>query len=176
MIGDNIFIYFYGINCCDFMKFCAVLVVIMGLSSKVAVEMVELVINLQCLLVIWIGVQECIGCMEFLFCVMYLMVENFVLEIIFLEYYEVFFVVFGYQVEENKYNVFEKYKGQYVLVVDGFILLKDNGIYCMVVGELIVDYICKAVEGAAVIIVIGFCFVWGGVVAVGVNLIGAVSL
>lgn len=63
-----------------------------------------------------------------------------------------------------------------MLVVDGFILLKDNGIYCMVVGELIVDYICKVVEGVVVIIVIGFCFVWGGVVVVGVNLIGVVSL
>lgn len=45
MIGDNIFIYFYGINRRDFMKFCVVLVVIMGLSSKVVVEMVESVIN-----------------------------------------------------------------------------------------------------------------------------------
>lgn len=63
-----------------------------------------------------------------------------------------------------------------MLVVDGFILLKDNGIYCMVVGESIVDYIRKAAEGVVVIIVIGFCFAWGGVVVVGVNLIGVVSL
>lgn len=46
----------------------------------------------------------------------------------------------------------------------------------MVVGELIVDYICKVVDGVVVIIVIGFCLVWGGVVVVGVNLIGVVSL
>lgn len=39
---------------------------------------------------------------------------------------------FGHQVEENKHNALEKYKGQYVLVVDGSIPLKDNGIYCMV--------------------------------------------
>ncbi len=62
---------------------------------------------------------------------------------------------FGHQVEENKHNALEKYKGQYVLVVDGSIPLKDNGIYCMVAGEPIVDHIRKAAEGAAAIIAIG---------------------
>ena len=38
------------------------------------------------------------------------------------------------------------YKGRYVLVVDGSIPLKDNGIYCMVAGEPIVDHIRKAAE------------------------------
>ena len=50
------------------------------------------------------------------------------------------------RVEENKHNALEKYKGQYVLVVDGSIPLKDNGIYCMVAGEPIVDHIRKAAE------------------------------
>lgn len=83
---------------------------------------------------------------------------------------------FGHQVEENKHNALEKYKGQYVLVVDGSIPLKDNGIYCMVAGEPIVDHIRKAAEGAAAIIAIGSCSAWGGVAAAGVNPTGAVSL
>ena len=82
----------------------------------------------------------------------------------------------GAEVEENKHNALEKYKGQYVLVVDGSIPLKDNGIYCMVAGEPIVDHIRKAAEGAAAIIAIGSCSAWGGVAAAGVNPTGAVSL
>ncbi len=39
----------------------------------------------------------------------------------------------------------------------GLIPLKDNGIYCMVAGEPIVDHIRKAAEGAAAIIAIGSC-------------------
>ncbi|MDA4601897.1 hydrogenase 2 small subunit, partial [Enterobacter hormaechei] len=70
-------------------------------------------------------------------------VENLVLETISLEYHEVLSAAFGHQVEENKHNALEKYKGQYVLVVDGSIPLKDNGIYCMVAGEPIVDHIRK---------------------------------
>ncbi len=51
-------------------------------------------------------------------------VENLVLETISLEYHEVLSAAFGHQVEENKHNALEKYKGQYVLVVDGSIPLK----------------------------------------------------
>ena len=98
------------------------------------------------------------------------------LETISLEYHEVLSAAFGHQVEENKHNALEKYKGQYVLVVDGSIPLKDNGIYCMVAGEPIVDHIRKAAEGAAAIIAIGSCSAWGGVAAAGVNPTGAVSL
>ncbi len=63
-----------------------------------------------------------------------------------------------------------------MLVVDGSIPLKDNGIYCMVAGEPIVDHIRKAAEGAAAIIAIGSCSALGGVAAAGVNPTGAVSL
>lgn len=61
-------------------------------------------------------------------------------------------------------------------MVDGSIPLKDNGIYCMVAGEPIVDHIRKAADGAAAIIAIGSCSAWGGVAAAGVNPTGAVSL
>ena len=79
----------------------------------------------------------------------YLELKEDKLETISLEYHEVLSAAFGHQVEENKHNALEKYKGQYVLVVDGSIPLKDNGIYCMVAGEPIVDHIRKAAEGAA---------------------------
>lgn len=158
------------------MKLCAALAATMGLSSKAAAEMAESVTNPQRPPVIWIGAQECTGCTESLLRATHPTVENLVLETISLEYHEVLSAAFGHQVEENKHNALEKYKGQYVLVVDGSIPLKDNGIYCMVAGEPIVDHIRKAAEGAAAIIAIGSCSAWGGVAAAGVNPTGAVSL
>ncbi len=83
---------------------------------------------------------------------------------------------FGHQAEENKHRALEQYKGQYVLVVDGSIPMKDGGIYCMVAGEPIVEHIRKAAENAAAIIAIGSCSASGGVAAAGVNPTGAVSL
>ncbi len=102
--------------------------------------MAESVSNPQRPPVIWIGAQECTGCTESLLRATHPTVENLVLETISLEYHEVLSAAFGHQVEENKHNALEKYKGQYVLVVDGSIPLKDNGIYCMVAGEPIVDH------------------------------------
>lgn len=176
MTGDNTLIHSHGINRRDFMKLCAALAATMGLSSKAAAEMAESVTNPQRPPVIWIGAQECAGCTESLLRATHPTVENLVLETISLEYHEVLSAAFGHQVEENKHNALEKYKGQYVLVVDGSIPLKDNGIYCMVAGEPIVDHIRKAAEGAAAIIAIGSCSAWGGVAAAGVNPTGAVSL
>ena len=57
-----------------------------------------------------------------------------------LEYHEVLSAAFGHQAEANKHNAIEKYKGKYVLVVDGSVPLKDNGIYCMIAGEPIADH------------------------------------
>lgn len=160
MTGDNTLIHSHGINRRDFMKLCAALAATMGLSSKAAAEMAESVTNPQRPPVIWIGAQECTGCTESLLRATHPTVENLVLETISLEYHEVLSAAFGHQVEENKHNALEKYKGQYVLVVDGSIPLKDNGIYCMVAGEPIVDHIRKAAEGAAAIIAIGSCSAW----------------
>ncbi|XNM49929.1 hydrogenase small subunit [Escherichia coli] len=176
MTGDNTLIHSHGINRRDFMKLCAALAATMGLSSKAAAEMAESVTNPQRPPVIWIGAQECTGCTESLLRATHPTVENLVLETISLEYHEVLSAAFGHQVEENKHNALEKYKGQYVLVVDGSIPLKDNGIYCMVAGEPIVDHIRKAAEGAAAIIAIGSCSASGRAAAAGVNPTGAVSL
>lgn len=161
MTGDNSLINSNGINRRDFMKLCAALAATMGLSSKAAAEMAESVSRPQRPPVIWIGAQECTGCTESLLRATHPTVENLVLETISLEYHEVLSAAFGHQVEENKHNALEKYKGQYVLVVDGSIPLKDNGIYCMVAGEPIVDHIRRAAEGAAAIIAIGSCAAWG---------------
>ena len=98
------------------------------------------------------------------------------LDVISLEYHEVLSAAFGEQAEENKHHALEKYKGQYVLVVDGSIPLKDGGVYCMVAGKPIVEHIREAAKNAAAIIAIGSCAAWGGVPASGGNPTGAASL
>lgn len=126
--------------------------------------------------VIWISAQECTGCTESLLRATHPTIENLILDMISLEYHEVLSAAFGHQAEANKHNAIEKYKGKYVLVVDGSVPLKDDGIYCMIAGEPIADHIRRAAEGAAAIIAIGSCAAWGGVAAAGDNPTGAASL
>lgn len=176
MTGDNSLLSYHGVNRRDFMKLCTAMAATMGLSSTAAAEIAESIGNPQRPPVIWIGAQECTGCTESLLRATHPTIENLLLDTISLEYHEVLSAAFGHQVEENKHNAMEKYRGQYVLVIDGSIPLKDNGIYCMVAGEPIVDHIKRAAEGAAAIIAIGSCAAWGGVAAAGSNPTDAVGL
>lgn len=166
----------HGINRRDFMKLCTALAATLGLSGKAVAGMATALTQPQRPPVVWIGAQECTGCTESLLRATHPTLENLLLETISLEYHEVLSAAFGHQAEANKHQALEKYKGQYVLVVDGSIPLKDNGIYCMVAGEPIVDHIRRAAEHAAAIIAIGSCSAWGGVAAAGVNPTGAVGL
>lgn len=175
MAEDN-FLSAHGVNRRDFMKLCAGMAATLWLSSNAAAEMVAAITNPQRPPVIWIGAQECTGCTESLLRATHPTIENLILNTISLEYHEVLSAAFGHQAEENKHNAMKRYKGKYVLVVDGSIPLKDGGVYCMVAGEPIVDHIRRAAADAAAVIAIGSCAAWGGVPATGGNPTGAVSL
>ncbi|SIR54465.1 hydrogenase small subunit [Aeromonas sp. RU39B] len=165
-----------GVSRRDFMKFCAGLAATAGLPVSAAEKVASALSAPERPPVIWIGAQECTGCTESLLRATHPTLENLVLDTISLEYHEVLSAAFGHQVEENKRQAMSRYKGRYVLVVDGSIPLKDGGIYCMVAGKPIVEHIREAAEGAAAIIAIGSCASWGGVPMTGGNPTGAVSL
>lgn len=175
MVEDN-FLSAHGINRRDFMKLCAGMAATLGLSQHAVAKMATALTSPKRPPVIWIGAQECTGCTESLLRATHPTIENLILNTISLEYHEVLSAAFGHQAEENKHNAMTRYKGKYVLVVDGSIPLKDGGIYCMVAGEPIVDHIRRAAADAAAVIAIGSCAAWGGVPASGGNPTGAVSL
>ncbi|MGH1391321.1 MAG: hydrogenase 2 small subunit [Aeromonas jandaei] len=175
MVEDN-FLSAHGINRRDFMKLCAGMAATLGLSQNAVAKMATALTSPERPPVIWIGAQECTGCTESLLRATHPTIENLILNTISLEYHEVLSAAFGHQAEENKHNAIKRYKGKYVLVVDGSIPLKDGGVYCMVAGEPIVDHIRRAASDAAAVIAIGSCAAWGGVPASGGNPTGAVSL
>ncbi|MFJ5315321.1 hydrogenase 2 small subunit [Pectobacterium versatile] len=176
MIKENKMFFREGVNRRDFMKLCTALAATMGLSGRAAAEIASSVSASARPPVIWIGAQECTGCTESLLRATHPTIENLLLNVISMEYHEVLSAAFGEQAEENKHRAIEQYKGQYVLVVDGSIPIKDGGIYCMVAGKPIVEHIRDAAQHAAAIIAIGSCSAWGGVPATGSNPTGAVSL
>jgi hydrogenase small subunit len=165
-----------GVNRRDFMKFCTGVAASMGLPIASAQAMADAVTHKKRPPVIWIGAQECTGCTETLLRSTHPTIENLILNTISLEYHEVLSAAAGHQVEATKHQSIKDNWGQYVLVVDGSIPIKDNGVYCMVAGKPILEHIKEAAEGAAAIIAIGSCAAWGGVAAAGPNPTGAVSL
>lgn len=173
---DDLFSALTDVSRRDFMKLCTAMAATMGLSANASAEMTDALTSPQRPPVIWIGAQECTGCTESLLRATHPTVENLVLDLISLEYHEVLSAAFGEQAEENKHNAMHKYKGQYILVVDGSIPVKDDGIYCMIAGKPVLQHIKEAAKDALAIIAIGSCAAWGGVPSVGGNPTGARSL
>ena len=138
MVADN-FLSAHGINRRDFMKLCAGMAATLGLSNQAVAKMATALTSPERPPVIWIGAQECTGCTESLLRATHPTIENLILNTISLEYHEVLSAAFGHQAEENKHNAIERYKGKYVLVVDGSIPRKDGGVGGITVNQQAYD-------------------------------------
>ena len=63
----------------------------------------------------------------------------------------------GHQAEAAKQATMEKYKGEYILCVEGSIPLGDDGNYCCIAGKSAKEPFIEAAEGAKAIIAWGSC-------------------
>jgi hydrogenase small subunit len=93
-----------------------------------------------------------------------------------LDYHETLMAGSGHQAEKSLHDSMQANKGKYILVVEGAIPVKDNGIYCKVGGKTALESLRKAAEGASAIIAIGTCAGYGGIQSGGPNPTGAVGV
>src|SRR5512133_70645 len=168
---------FPGLNRRDFIKTCitvsAMLGLPIGMVSKVAAAAQK---SDSRPAVIWLHFQECTGCSESLLRSSHPTVANLILDMISLDYHETLMAGSGHQAEKSLHDSMTANKGKYILVVEGGIPTKDNGIYCKVAGKTALESLRKAAEGAAAIISIGTCASYGGIQSVGPNPTGAVGV
>lgn len=130
----------------------------------------------QRLPVIWLELQDCAGCSEALTRSQSPTLVNLVLNSITVEYHETLSAAAGFQAEEAKQSAMKKYAGKYILVVEGAVSPKDDGIYCTIGGRSSVDLLQEAAAGAAAIIATGNCATFGGLPRANPNPTGAVGV
>ncbi len=164
-----------GVSRRDFMKYCTVMASSMGLSSGVAPQIAEALTQKKRPPVIWLHGQECTGCTETLLRPSHPTLENLILDIISLDYHETLLVGAGHQAEEALQSSMKANAGKFVLVIEGAIPLKDDGIYCMIGGKTFMSMVEEAADKAAAIIAIGSCAAWGGIPSASPNPTGAVG-
>jgi len=158
-----------GVSRRDFLKFCSVMAVGMGLPLSAGVRIAEAIVNPKRPPVIWLSFQECTGCVESLLRSNHPTLEHLILDLISLDYSETLSAAAGHQAEAAKAESIRKNKGKFVLVVDGAIPTKDHGIYCKIGGRTALDILNETAPHAAAIIAMGSCASWGGVAAAGPN-------
>ncbi len=165
-----------GVSRRDFIKFCGVMAVGMGLPVGMGPRIAAAATAPQRPPVIWIHGQECTGCSESLLRTSHPTLERLILDLISLDYHETLEAGAGRQAEAAFDQAVKKSAGRFILVVEGSAPVKDGGIYCKIAGKPFVDIVTETAAKAAAIIAIGSCASWGGVQSSAPNPTGATGI
>ncbi len=163
----------WQLNRRDFLKLSIKTAAVLGLSTTMVPELCNAFEKKDKPAVIWLHFQECTGCTESLLRSTEPEVTELILDIISLEYHETLFAAAGHQIEENLEAAMARYPDKYVLVVEGAIPTKEDGMYCTISGHTAVDILEKTASHAAAVIALGSCASWGGIAAAAPNPTGA---
>jgi hydrogenase small subunit len=141
----------------DFMKFSAFIAAYMGLESTMIGQVAKALETTHRLPVIWEHFQECTCCSESFIRSDHPIVSEIILDKISLDYTQTLMAASGHQAEAAKHDTMKKYKGEYILCVEGSVPMGDDGNYCCIAGRSAKDLLIEAAEGAKAIIAWGSC-------------------
>jgi len=170
-----------GVNRRDFLTFCAKLMVVapagLAITSYVTPEAVAQAIGkARRPSVIWLHMQDCTGCTETLLRTSQPDLADLILNMISLDYHETIMAAAGHDAELALQDAMNQNDGKFVLVVEGSIPTKDNGIYLKIANKWGTDLLREVASRAAAVISIGSCASWGGIPSSGPNPTGAVGV
>lgn len=141
----------------DFMKFCTMMAAYMGLEQSGLAQVAKALQQKTRMPVIWLHFQECTCCSESFIRSSHPMVADILLDQISLDYTETLMAASGFQAEQAMKNTMEKYKGEYILCVEGSVPMEADGVYCMIGGKTSLQILEEAAENAKAVIAWGSC-------------------
>ncbi len=159
----------------EFMQFCAATAATLGLSTGAEAAIAKAVEKARRPSVIWLHFQECTGCSESLLRAEHPTLEKLILDVISLDYHETLMAAAGHQAEAARKAAMKANKGKYILVVEGAIPTKQNGIFCKIGGHTAIDLLKECAADAAAVIAMGSCASWGGMPSTIPSIAGADS-
>jgi len=165
-----------GISRRGFLKFCATMASVMALPPGMAPAIAEALSKAKRPSVIWLSFQECTGCTESLTRSTKPTLESLILGAISLDYHHTLQAAAGTAAEAAREQAMEAFFGKYLLIVDGSIPLKDNGVYSTIAGVTNLQMLQDVAKGAAAIVAVGSCAAFGGLPHANPNPTGAVPV
>jgi len=165
-----------GMSRREFLTYCTGVAATLGLSPAFGVKIANAAVAAPRPTVIWLSGQACTGCTETLLRTHHPSLETLILETISLDYNETLMTGAGHQAENWKQQAMKANWGKYLMVTDGAVPTKDDGVYCKVAGKTYKEAVLECAKGAAAVVSIGSCASWGGWPSTGVNPTGAVGL
>lgn len=127
---------------------------------------------------VWLHMAECTGCSESLLRSATPSIDSLIFDYISLEYHETIMAAAGWQAEHNLEHAMEKYKGRYILMVEGGIPHGQSDYFLTIGahGKTGEQSAREASANAAAIFAIGSCSSFGGVQAAYPNPTNATAL
>jgi hydrogenase small subunit len=170
-----------GVSRRDFVVFCAKLMAAapfgLALTGRArAAEVAREVAKARRLPVIWLHFQDCTGCTETLLRTSKPDLAEVILHLISLDYHETLMAAAGKAAEAALRASMRENAGKYVLVVEGSIPRKDQGVYMKIAGKPAVVLLEEVAAQAAAVIGIGSCAAWGGIPSADPDPTGAVGV
>ena len=155
----------HGVSRRDFLKYCSAMGALLAVPGTFTARIAEAIESDTRPPVIWLEFQDCAGDSESLLRANRPGVGELVLDHISLDYHETIMAAAGHQAEASKHATVEKYRGQYICVVEGSIPTGAKGAYCTIGGHSAVDILKEVGGNAGLVIAVGSCSSYGGLPA-----------
>jgi hydrogenase small subunit len=170
-----------GVSRRNFLQLCSKIMVVapvgLALTHKTtAAQIAKLVGNARRPSVIWLHFQDCTGCTETLLRTSAPDVAHLILDVISLDYHETLMAASGTQAEAALQSAIQENAGKFVLVVEGAIPTRDDGVYMQLASRPAIQVLKEVASQAAAVIAMGSCASWGGVASADPNPTGAVGV
>ena len=149
----------------DFLKFCSMAAVALGLGPMGHLEIAHAMETKPYLPVIWINGLSCSCCTESFIRSAHPLASDIILSMIALDYQDTIMAAAGDQAMQCFEEAISAYKGRYILAVEGNPPLGEEGMYCIDGGRPFMDKLQRGAAGAKAIVAWGTCASWGCVQA-----------
>ena len=154
-----------GITRRSFIKFCSLTASSLGLGSTFVPKIAHALETKPRTPVIWLHGLECTCCSESFIRSAHPLTKDVVLSMLSLDYDDTLMAAAGHQAEAIIEEVKKKYKGNYILAVEGNPPLGEEGMYCIYYGKPFVEVLREYAKHAKAIVSWGSCASWGCVQA-----------
>jgi len=165
-----------GVSRRDFIKYATLVTSVLGFGPAMIPRVAEAMAAKARPTVIWMQFAECTGCTEAFIRTTYPWIDELVLDVLDVAYHETIMAPSGEAAEKSLHDAIEKNKGKYILVCEGAVPMKDNGIYGKVGGKTMLELAKMGTANALATICVGNCACSGGVQAAKPNPTQAVSV
>jgi hydrogenase small subunit len=154
-----------GISRRSFLKYCSLTATSLGLGPAFVPQIAHAMETKPRTPVLWLHGLECTCCSESFIRSAHPLAKDVVLSMISLDYDDTLMAAAGHQAEAILEEIITKYKGNYILAVEGNPPLNEDGMFCIIGGKPFIEKLKRVARDAKAIIAWGSCASWGCVQA-----------